>query len=59
MEADWIGEGRGGGQGEKNGINSQTEAQKEEKSGEILKTKRDAKKYRDARSHFSFVGLWL
>jgi len=60
----------GEGKGDKNGINSQRareggdrqtdiHTEKEKKSGEILKTKRDAEKYRDARSHFSCAGLWL
>jgi len=53
----------GEGKGDKNGINSQRETgrqtEKEKKSGEILKTKRDAEKYRHARSHFSWAGLWL
>jgi hypothetical protein len=54
MEADWVGEGR-----EKRNQLAETETEKEKKSGEIPKTKRDAEKYRDARSHFSCAGLWL
>jgi hypothetical protein len=57
----------GEGKGDKNGINSQRErarerdrlTEKEKKSGEIPKTKRDAEKYKDLRSHFSCAGLWL